>query len=92
MSGVPAVLHGHSEAIVLYRNLPSGPGKNAEEQEQRAALALRLDQAMREKAPAGWNGDPAREAQVLNALFPLLDRSREATLALFELVKNQRGY
>jgi type I restriction enzyme, R subunit len=32
------------------------------------------------------------EAQVLNALFPLLDRDRAATLALFELVKNQPGY
>jgi len=29
---------------------------------------------------------------VLNALFTLLDRSREATRALFELVRNQPGY
>ena len=28
----------------------------------------------------------------LNALFPLLDRDREATLALFEIIKNQPGY
>ena len=47
---------------------------------------------MRERAPAGWKGDQAREAQVLNALFPLLDRDREATLALFEIIKNQPGY
>jgi len=47
---------------------------------------------MRERAPAGWKGDQAREAQVLNALFPLLGRNREATLALFELVKHQPGY
>lgn len=47
---------------------------------------------MRESAPAGWTGDQAREAQVLNALFPLLGRSREATMALFELVKSQAGY
>ena len=57
-----------------------------------AELALRIDTVMRERAPAGWKGDQAREAQVLNALFPLLDRNREATLALFELVKNQPGY
>ena len=44
------------------------------------------------RAPAGWKGDQAREAQVLNALFPLLNRDREVTLALFELVKNQPGY
>jgi hypothetical protein len=29
---------------------------------------------------------------VLYALFPLLDRNREATHAPFELVKNQPGY
>jgi type I restriction enzyme R subunit len=55
-------------------------------------LALEIDRTMRERAPAGWKGDQAREAQVLNALFPLLDRNREATVALFELVKNQPGY
>ena len=64
-------------------------------------LALEIDRVMRERAPAGWRGDQApagwrgdqaREAQVLNALFPLLDRDQEATLALFELIKNQPGY
>jgi type I restriction enzyme, R subunit len=43
-------------------------------------------------APASWRGDPAREAQVLNALFPLMERDREATLAIFEIIKNQPGY
>ncbi len=47
---------------------------------------------MREQAPAGWKGDQARETQVLNALFPLLDRNRQATQALFEIIKNQPGY
>jgi type I restriction enzyme R subunit len=28
----------------------------------------------------------------LNALFPILDRDREATLAIFEIIKNQQGY
>jgi type I restriction enzyme, R subunit len=60
--------------------------------DKRVALALEIDRTMRERAPAGWKGDQAREAQVLNALFPLLGRNREATLALFELVKNQPGY
>ena len=55
-------------------------------------LALEIDRAMRERRPAGWKGDQAREAQVLNALFPILDRDREATLALFEIIKNQPGY
>ena len=57
-----------------------------------AALALKIDRVMREQAPAGWRGDQARETQVQNALFPLLGRDRNATLALFELVKNQAGY
>ena len=92
MTGVPAVLHGHPEAIVLYRNLRSGSGESADEQEQRAALALRIDQAMREKAPSGWRGDPAREAQVLNALFPIMNKDREATRAIFEIIKQQAGY
>ena len=42
------------------------------------ALALEIDKTMRERAPAGWKGDPPREAQVLNALFPLMDRNRDA--------------
>ena len=60
--------------------------------DERLRLALEIDRVMREQAPAGWKGDQTREAQVLNALFPLLDRNREATVALFELVKNQPGY
>ena len=60
--------------------------------DERLRLALKIDQVMREQAPAGWKGDQAREAQVLNALFPLLDRKREATLALVELVNSQPGY
>ena len=47
---------------------------------------------MREHAPAGWKGDEAREKQVLNALFPLSARDRQATQALFEIIKNQPGY
>ena len=53
---------------------------------------MKYDRAMREKAPAGWKGDDTREKQVLNALFPILGRDREATLALFEIIKNQPGY
>ena len=47
---------------------------------------------LREKAPAGWKGDDTREKQVLNALFPIMARDREATQAIFEIIKNQRGY
>jgi len=101
--GVPAALHGRREATVIYNNLPriltAGRAKAAgvaeppaEYGDPRLKLALEIDLVMRERAPAGWKGDQAREAQVLNALFPLLNRDREATLALFELIKNQPGY
>ena len=101
--GVPAALHGRREATVIYNNLPQILAADRaqthrvgepppEYGDKRLRLALEIDRVMREQAPAGWKGDQAREAQVLNALFPLLDRNREATLALFELVKNQPGY
>ena len=88
---------------MIYNNLPrilaagrakaaGVPEPHAEHADERLRLALEIDSVMRERAPAGWKGDQAREAQVLNALFPLLNRDREATLALFELVKNQTGY
>ena len=101
-AGIPAALHGKHEAIVIYNNLPrilaavAPPAAVAEsdpeEDEKRLRLALEIDRTMREQAPAGWKGDQAREAQVLNALFPLMDRDRAATLALFELLKHQSGY
>jgi type I restriction enzyme R subunit len=102
-AGVPAALHGKREAAAIYNNLPrilaAGSTEVAKVAEPAAEygdslvrLALEIDRAMRERAPAGWKGDQAREAQVLNALFPLLDRNREATLTLFELIKNQPGY
>jgi type I restriction enzyme R subunit len=100
VAGVPAELHGHPEAIVIYRNLPVVLAGGAlvvsqdtpDVRSKHAALALRIDRAMRELAPAGWKGDPTREAQVRNALFPVMDRDREATRALFELIKQQPGY
>ena len=93
--GVPSVLHGKSEATVLFNNLGSIAKTSFQcptSADDKATLALRIDLAVRERAPAGWKGDQAREAQVLNALFPLLDRDREATMALFEIIKNQPGY
>jgi type I restriction enzyme, R subunit len=99
---VPAALHGNKEAVVLYNNLPtvlaaSLPPNTAAEPaptfgDDILALALALDRAVREKAPAGWKGDPAREAQVLNAIFPIMRKNRPATQAVFEIIKNQPGY
>ena len=96
--GVPAELHGKREATVIYNNLealpsfPQGGFQYPGREQDRALLAVRLDSVVREHAPAGWRGDQAREAQVLNALFPELGRDGEATKALFEIIKNQPGY
>jgi type I restriction enzyme R subunit len=91
----PTVLNGHPEAIRLFNNLASIPADTFQcptDEDEKAKLALDIDRAMREKAPAGWKGDETREKQVLNALFPLMDRDRKATVALFEIIKNQSGY
>jgi type I restriction enzyme R subunit len=91
----PSVLNGHPEAIRLFNNLVSIPADTFQcpsDEDEKAKLALDIDRAMREKAPAGWKGDDPREKQVLNALFPLMDHDRKATEALFEIIKNQSGY
>jgi len=98
--GVPSILHGKPGAVVLFNNLPDilagGTSVLREEEpleaEERAQLALRIDQVMREHAPAGWKGDDAREKVVLNALFPVMQRDKQATRAVFEIIKNQPGY
>lgn len=100
VAGVPAALHGKPEAIVIFNNLSGILAGGAlalheespEEKDQRVALALKIDLAIREQAPAGWKGDDIREKQVLNALFPLMSRDREATRAIFDIIKNQAGY
>lgn len=93
--GSPAALNGHREAIVLFNNLDSIAATTFQcpsDEAEKVKLALDIDTAMHGSAPASWRGDPAREAQVLNALFPLMGRDREATLAIFEIIKNQPGY
>jgi type I restriction enzyme R subunit len=92
---VPTVLHGKPEATVLFNNLADIPATTFQcptDLDERAELALEIDMAVRESAPAGWRGDQAREAQVLNALFPILERDREATRAVFEILTHQPGY
>jgi type I restriction enzyme R subunit len=91
----PAILDGYSGAIVLFNNLADVPAtvfQCPSDETERATLALELDRAMRESAPAGWKGDPNREIQVLNALYPIMARDREATQAVFDIIKNQPGY
>ena len=93
--GVPAMLHGKPEAVVLYHNLSTLDAtrfRYPTDDDDKAALALKLDLTVRESAPAGWKGDQPRETQVLNALYPLLDKDPETTKALFEIIKKQPGY
>ncbi|WP_150305473.1 type I restriction endonuclease subunit R [Pseudomonas saliphila] len=93
--GSPAALNGHREAVVLFNNLDSiatSTFQCPQDEGEKVRLALDLDLAMRGSAPASWRGDTAREAQVLNALYPLMGRDRVATQAIFEIIKNQPGY
>ena len=92
---IPAVLYGKPEAIVLFNNLATLPATTfqcPEDPDKKAAIALKLDQAMRDRAPADWKGDEIRENQVLNAIFPIMSKDRAATQAIFEIIKNQSGY
>ncbi|UFZ06297.1 HsdR family type I site-specific deoxyribonuclease [Bradyrhizobium ontarionense] len=92
---VPAVLYGKPGAIVLFNNLASLKATTFQcpaDDDGKAKLALELDLAMRERAPAGWKGDDTREKQVLNALYPIMRRDRLATESIFEIIKNQPGY
>ena len=101
-TNTPYQLQGKPEAIVLFGNLKDILADSIKEThqvqddvaeiQQRATLALALDKAMRKKSPAGWLGDEARERQVLNVLFPLMNRNKKATRAIFEIIKNQRNY
>ncbi|MEY2843470.1 MAG: type site-specific restriction-modification system, restriction subunit and related helicase, partial [Pseudomonadota bacterium] len=106
-STLPTALQGNKEAAVLYNNLPGllmaadatahatdvATGEPpAAYFDEHLSLALSLDQAIRDHAPAGWKGDPAREAQVLNAIFPIMKKNKAATLVIFEIIKNQPGY
>ncbi|MBY6127688.1 type I restriction endonuclease subunit R [Qipengyuania aquimaris] len=92
---LPGAIRGNREAAVIFNNLADLPGSTfvcPADQNEKAAFALRVDQAIREHAPAGWKGDPTRESQVKNTLFPMFSRDRDATLAIFEIIKSQQGY
>jgi type I restriction enzyme, R subunit len=92
---IPESLQGNPESIVLFNNLASiitSTFQCPESDAAKAAIALQLDRAVRERAPAGWKGDEIREKQVLNAIFPIMERDRVATQAIFEILKNQVGY
>ncbi|EMB14201.1 type I site-specific deoxyribonuclease, HsdR family [Rhodopirellula europaea 6C] len=91
----PDILNGNREAIILFNNLADIEASTFQcpaDDEDKAKLALQIDNVMHEKAPAYWKGDEAKESAVLNAIFPLMARDRKATIALFEIIKSQPGY
>ena len=100
---LPLPLQGNRPAAVLYNNLPGIlaaipvpdsmvaspiPGYG----DECLSVALKLDEAMRHKAPADWKGDAAREAMVLNAIYPIMKKDKGATQAIFEIIKQQPDY
>ena len=100
--GLPAPLVGKPEAAVLYNNLPMILASTdltdlveeptASINDEMMLLALKLDHELKTKAHAGWRGDQAKESQVLNIIHSSLGNTREATLAVFNIVKNLPGY
>lgn len=94
-NGLPSSLHGNREAGIIFNNLATLPASGfvcPVDEIEKANLALEIDRTVREYAPAGWRGDAVREREVKNVLFPLFNRDREATLAMFEIIKSQQGY
>ena len=93
----PAVLNSKPAAIVLFNNLSTIATSTFQcpaDEDEKAQLALELDKAMLEKAPAGWKGDVdgPRGKEVLNAIYPIMAEDKKATLAIFDIIKNQPGY
>jgi type I restriction enzyme, R subunit len=95
LQGIPAVLHGNKEAIVLFRHLDTLPCTSFQcpsDDEAKASLVLKIDQTMRQAAPAGWSGDQTKERVVQSRLYELLNKDMETTSALFDLIQHQQGY
>ena len=84
-----------TEASVLFNNLSriaATTFQGPTDDEKKATLALALDQAMRERAPAGWKGDETKVRIIQNFLHKLMQKDGTATLAIFEIIKHQGGY
>jgi type I restriction enzyme R subunit len=95
LEGVPAVLHGNAEAVTLFNNLGNLPFtlfKCPQDADEKAALVLQIDKAMRNDAPPGWNGDDTKERVVKSFLHKLLQKDAKTTVALFDIIKNLPGY
>jgi type I restriction enzyme, R subunit len=67
--------------LALYNNL----GQNE-------ALALKIDEAVRQSRPDGWRGIQTRENMIKGALLPLLDNDVAEVERIFLIIKAQREY
>ena len=91
----PVALNGKPAAIVLYNNLDTISATTFQcqtNEDEKVLLALELDTAMLEQAPAKWKGDSTREDVVSNAIFRIMGRDRKATQAILDIIKKQPGY
>ena len=91
----PVALNGLREATVVFNNLDSIAATTFQcphDEGAKVKLALDIDQVMRNEAPSSWRGESSRESQIINALYPLMGRDGEATMAMFEIIKKQPGY
>ncbi|MBL7785961.1 MAG: HsdR family type I site-specific deoxyribonuclease [Chitinophagales bacterium] len=99
---VPIALKGKAAAIVIYNNLSdilaktSAAGANEPAadygSDSLVNLALKIDTTMREQAHGDWRGHETRERQIQNVLFDIMKRNKAATQAIFNLLKNMKGY
>lgn len=95
MGSHPRALDGRPGAIVLFNNLADIEAETfvcPADDDGKACLARQLDDAMRANAQPRWRGDQAKESMVLKALLPIMQGDRAATMAIFEIIKNQPGY
>jgi hypothetical protein len=90
-------LKDNLEAKIIYDNLPQilnikSSNLKSEYDSVRVDLALEIDEIMMKEAPANWLGNEPRGKVILNLLYNALDKDKDATLKLFELLKTIPKY
>lgn len=95
IDNAPEILSENHEAIVIFDNLsniPTTTFRCPDDQIEIANLSLKIDKAVRDTAQSHWRGDVGKERAIKNAIYPILNFDGEATIAMFNIIKNQRGY
>jgi len=70
------------------------PGRRAlyNNLQQNEALALQIDEAVKQVRPDDWRGHQARENQIKQALWPLLNNNVAEVERIFLILKQQKEY